>query len=306
MARRQIVERQLQDAVPALKALLASGGDRAKVQAIWALVGLGKADADSFAAALAAKNPAARMSVLLAAQQAVVSAELVAVLSRHQAANEVEAAALARTSAALGWPAWSALDAVLTKWSGKSYVGEAALAGLGTAAGAYAQSSAQRDFAEKTLKLVAATAATAVGPKPVKLSKGDQALFDLGKTHYSTACIGCHGADGQGLPNLGAPLAGSEWVTGDDKTLAKILLAGMRGPIHVAGVKLELPLEMPGSMQNPAMDDKTLAAIATYMRNEWGNRAPAVKPETIKAVRDALKQRGAVAFTEEELKKESP
>ena len=310
MARRQIGERQLMDAVPTLKALLASdASDRAKVQAVWALAGLKQLDTAALKAALAAKSPAARMSILLAAQQTKPEADLVAVLTQHQPANEVEAAALARCAASLGQPAWPALDAVLGKWSGKTYVDEAALAGLGVGAAAYIARSSVKIFNAKVEVLIAAAKveetkllAKSKGPK---MSKSDQALFELGKQHYSTACIGCHGADGQGMPNLGAPLDGSEWVTGDDKTLAKILLAGMRGPIHVAGKKLTLPLEMPGSMQNPAMDDKTLAAIATYLRNEWSNKAPAVKTETLAAVRASLKERGAVAFTEDELKKET-
>ena len=310
MARRQIVERQLMDAVPALKALMASdASDRAKVQAAWALAGLGKLDATGIKSGLSAKAPSARMSILLAAQNAKADAELITILSQHQPANDVEAAALARCAASLGQPAWPALDAVLAKWSGKTYVDEAALAGLGDGAAAYIARSSAKKFNAKVEVLIATAkvegAKLLAKSKGPKMSKAVQAMFDLGKQHYSTACIGCHGADGQGMPNLGAPLDGSEWVTGDDKTLAKILLAGLRGPIHVAGKKLTLPLEMPGSMQNPAMDDKTLAAIATYMRNEWSNKAPAVKTETLAAVRASLKERGAVAFTEEELKKET-
>ncbi len=312
MARRQIVERQLTDAIPGLIAILQHGRNESRVQSAWALAGLNHLDVNAVALALHPGQqvpPVARASIILSLQNFTPTAELVTVLAQHQPANEVEAAALARCAASLGQAAWPALDAVLAKWSGKTYVDEAALAGLGDGAAAYIARSSAEKFNAKVEALIAAAkveeAKLLAKGKGPKLSKADQAMFDLGKQHYSAACFGCHGTDGQGMPNLGAPLDGSEWVTGDDKTLAKILLAGLRGPIHVAGKKLTLPLEMPGSMQNPAMDDKTLAAIATYLRNEWSNKAPAVKTETMAAVRSSLKERGAVAFTEEELKKET-
>jgi hypothetical protein len=37
--------------------------------------------------------------------------------------------------------------------------------------------------------------------------------------------------------------------------------------------------------------DQQLAAILTYVRSDWGNNAPAIPPEAVKAMRDELKNR---------------
>jgi mono/diheme cytochrome c family protein len=40
-----------------------------------------------------------------------------------------------------------------------------------------------------------------------------------------------------------------------------------------------------------AMSDIELAAVASYIRSQWGNKGAEIKPETIKAQRDATKTR---------------
>ena len=88
---------------------------------------------------------------------------------------------------------------------------------------------------------------------------------------FTMNCAACHQTAGQGVPGMYPPLAGSEWVTGDERVLADILLHGVEGAITVGGVRYQ------GSM--PAfwrLSDADLAAIATYVRSSWNNRAPPV------------------------------
>src|SRR5258706_15374000 len=71
------------------------------------------------------------------------------------------------------------------------------------------------------------------------LNEEQQQQFVLGRQHYLTTCSGCHGTDGAGLKRFGPPLIGSEWVTGDEKRLALILLHGLEGPLEVSGTRYE-------------------------------------------------------------------
>ena len=103
-----------------------------------------------------------------------------------------------------------------------------------------------------------------------------------GKQVFAGNCASCHQATGKGLPGVFPPLAGSEWVTGDERVLANILLHGVTGELTVAGTAYQ------GSMPSfKQLGDAELAAVASYVRSEWGNGAAPVKPETIAAERKA-------------------
>ena len=64
----------------------------------------------------------------------------------------------------------------------------------------------------------------------------DPAVMKVGEQQYLT-CLGCHGPDGNGMPNVGPPLAESEWVNGPVENLIRIQLRGLTGPITVKGTE---------------------------------------------------------------------
>ena len=70
--------------------------------------------------------------------------------------------------------------------------------------------------------------------RPTALAAAPGAAVDGGAI-FAANCAACHQANGQGLPGVFPPLAGSEWVVGDPKVLANILLHGVSGKIEVAG-----------------------------------------------------------------------
>ena len=113
------------------------------------------------------------------------------------------------------------------------------------------------------------------------LSPEEQKRFDSGKNIYLTMCIACHQPDGQGLAAVAPPVAGSEWVTGSEERLVRIILHGVKGPIKAAGKTFNL--EMPAFKD--ALDDAGLADLLTYMRKEWGNDAPAVDAMKVRGIR---------------------
>jgi mono/diheme cytochrome c family protein len=109
--------------------------------------------------------------------------------------------------------------------------------------------------------------------------------FADGRQKYLVSCAGCHGNNGKGAARMGPPLAGSEWVVGDEVRLALIMLHGLEGPIEVAGKKYDAPEILPVMPSHSTMDDAVIASILTYIRNEWGNEAPPVSGRTVGSTR---------------------
>ncbi len=109
--------------------------------------------------------------------------------------------------------------------------------------------------------------------------------FAEGRQKYLVSCAGCHGSNGKGASRMGPPLAGSEWVLGDEIRLSLILLHGIEGPIEVAGKKYDAPEILPVMPSHSTMTDGDIAAILTYIRNEWGNQAPPVTGRTVATTR---------------------
>ncbi len=123
--------------------------------------------------------------------------------------------------------------------------------------------------------------------------KGAEAeLFAMGKEIYGKEgyCVTCHQADGKGLSASGfPPLTGNKWVQGSEERLIKIVLKGLMGPLEINGVKYagQVPMTPYGGLLN----DKEVAAVLTYVRNSFGNQAPAVSPEKVKQVRAATESK---------------
>ncbi|HYE40207.1 MAG TPA: cytochrome c [Ramlibacter sp.] len=101
-----------------------------------------------------------------------------------------------------------------------------------------------------------------------------------GKQLFTANCVACHQAAGNGVPGVFPPLDGSEWVTGEPRVLANILLHGVEGELTVRGTVYK------GSMPAFAqLGDAELAAVATYVRGSWSNQAGPVSPQLVAAER---------------------
>ena len=113
---------------------------------------------------------------------------------------------------------------------------------------------------------------------------GDAALAARGKTVYESVCGICHGSDGLGKANQAPPLAASEWVAKDVVSLARVPLAGLNGPIQVAGHDWNLSMAPMGA----GLSDADLAAVLTYIRSAWGNKSAPISEADVKAARAAI------------------
>ncbi len=163
------------------------------------------------------------------------------------------------------------------------------------------------DYLAGKLKFEGGESAKVEQPEP-KLPAAELELWRLGKEVYSrdAHCFTCHQPDGKGQAAIYPPLAGSEWVTGDETRLIKLSMHGLTGPITVKGEKFGInPSVPPMTPLGLMMTDKELAGVLTYIRNSFGNQAAAVKPENVAKVREALKDK-VPPYQAEQLLKEHP
>jgi mono/diheme cytochrome c family protein len=113
---------------------------------------------------------------------------------------------------------------------------------------------------------------------------GDAAFAARGRSVYESVCGICHGSDGLGKQNQAPPLCSSEWVAKDITSLARVPLAGLNGPIQVAGHDWNLAMAPMGA----GLSDADLAAVLTYIRTAWGNKSSPVSEADVKAARAAI------------------
>ena len=103
-----------------------------------------------------------------------------------------------------------------------------------------------------------------------------------GKALYAAQCAACHQATGAGLPGVFPPLDGSEWVQGEPRVLANILLHGITGEIEVEGQKFNG--QMPAFAQ---LSDAELAGVASYIRSSWSNKSEPIDASVFATERKA-------------------
>jgi len=144
-----------------------------------------------------------------------------------------------------------------------------------------------------------------VVPAPAHLDAEAKRQFIAGQEVYNREglCMTCHRGDGGGLPPAFPSIASSPWVTEDKERLIKLVLFGLMGPLEVNGKKFDG--QVPMTPFAGMLKDEEIANVLTFVRNHFGNKADAVTPAEVKAVRSA--QPGRMTFyTVEELLKQHP
>lgn len=105
-----------------------------------------------------------------------------------------------------------------------------------------------------------------------------------GKKVYMKYCVSCHQADGGGVPNLNPPLIKTVYVLGPKPRLIKIVLNGSNENLEIDGETYSNPMP-----QLDILKDQEIADVLTYVRNSFGNKAPAIQAAEVKALRKAKK-----------------
>jgi mono/diheme cytochrome c family protein/glucose/arabinose dehydrogenase len=286
-AQQVLVLKQDRSVVPALRTLAkTSSSQLARFHALWTLEGLGSLDAALVRELM--RSPDAQIRA-----QAIRASETLYKAGDHSFAQDYKTMA---TDADVD----VAMQALMTLNTLK--VADAAATIKATADANKAQG----------VQLIARTtanppAAGAGGPSAAATpprTPDEEALLARGRTIYTELCFACHGDTARGAPKPGstgtlAPaLAGSERVTGHRDYVIKVLLNGLMGPVN--GVEYT-EVMIPMGQQN----DEWIAAITSYIRNSFDNRASVVSPAEVARARQATASRRAI-WTNPELEATLP
>ncbi|MEO7190905.1 MAG: c-type cytochrome [Vicinamibacterales bacterium] len=139
------------------------------------------------------------------------------------------------------------------------------------------------------------------------LTPEQEDMMQRGDGIFKEICFTCHGPDGLGQPLAGAepgvlmapPLAGSPRVQGHRDYVTKVLLHGLTGPVHgTTYTQVMVPM-------GATNKDEWISAIASYVRNSFGNAGAFVTPADVARVRTLTTSRKAM-WTVEDLEASLP
>ena len=159
---------------------------------------------------------------------------------------------------------------------------------IGVAAGSMAEvvTNSTQHFTDADLKAVAVYLKSIPGSgtrRPMPLGEQGTQMM-LGRDVYLNNCAACHKSDGHGVEAMVPSLADNPSIqaAGAQDAIRTILMGGRGAPTA----------SNPTSAQMPAfawkLSDEEVGAVTTYIRNTWGNAAPAVKARDVETIRTTL------------------
>ena len=107
----------------------------------------------------------------------------------------------------------------------------------------------------------------------VALAQGQGDAAQRGQAVFEENCAQCHRSSGEGLPATFPALNKNPFVLGDPQPVIATVLNGRKGNLGA----------MPSWKDK--LDDDQIAAVVTYLRQAWSNRAAAVTPAMVAATR---------------------
>lgn len=121
--------------------------------------------------------------------------------------------------------------------------------------------------------------------KPTPIAATEPAM-KVGAAIYADECSACHTPTGSGIAGLIPTLAGSAAVQSREPT--SLLHVVLRGARSVSTQGAPTASAMPS--YSWLLSDDEVAAVTTYVRNAWGNAAPAVSATEVGSARKAMGQ----------------
>jgi mono/diheme cytochrome c family protein len=118
-------------------------------------------------------------------------------------------------------------------------------------------------------------------PTPHAAAQPAAATLERGRTVYRAQCEACHGAQGEGARGAYPALAGNRSVVMDPPV--NVVRAVLSGGFQPATAGNPRPWGMPPF--GHVLDDADIAAVVTFIRNQWGNRAAAVSGNEVQRLR---------------------
>jgi mono/diheme cytochrome c family protein len=115
-------------------------------------------------------------------------------------------------------------------------------------------------------------------------SEADKDVLAAGGAIYGDLCSACHKGDGKGVANLFPDLSEAATVSAHDPTT--VLRVILQGAQSVATDREPTGPAMPSFAWQ--LNDAQVAALATYVRDRFGNKAPSVSEGDAKRARASL------------------
>jgi mono/diheme cytochrome c family protein len=278
-AQRLLIVKGDQSVVPALTEMLASRSNPlARLHALWTLEGLGALTPELARSALKDADPALRVQAIRACETLIKAGDTTLIADIQSLATDenpqvkLQSAMTAKLHKFPQWEEQMSQQIAMSPLTGLRELGSNL---LGKAP------KINSDFTPPQRK-----------------------QFERGMKIYQEVCFACHGADGKGTPIPGdagktlAPPLGNSHTVHDSKSLVRVLLHGLEGPIN--GKTYE-------SMMIPqnTNSDEWLADISSYLRNAFGNRGSFIDAKAVTQLRKQHADR-TKPWTIEELRTHSP
>ena len=112
-----------------------------------------------------------------------------------------------------------------------------------------------------------------LGGAALAQGQGQDDPVQWGQEVFEENCAQCHRTNGEGLPATFPALNKNPFVLGEPKPVIATILNGRKGNLG----------RMPSWKDK--LDDQQIAAVVTYLRQAWSNRAQAVTPAMVGAGR---------------------
>ena len=117
--------------------------------------------------------------------------------------------------------------------------------------------------------------------RPPEMDARTEGMMKHGAAIYEEHCASCHQPDGSGVARIYPPLAQNKAISMRDAINAIRLVLNGGFPPSTAGNPR--PYGMPPFSH--VLNGDEIAAVVTYIRNSWGNEAPAVGPAEVDSAR---------------------
>jgi len=116
---------------------------------------------------------------------------------------------------------------------------------------------------------------------PAVTAQSPEERIKFGERVFTSVCLACHQSNGQGIPGVFPPLAGSDFLNADKKRAIGIVSNGLEGQIAVNGHTFA------NVMPKLSLSDEDIANVLSFVYANWGNSKQQVTPEEVKAVRES-------------------
>jgi mono/diheme cytochrome c family protein/glucose/arabinose dehydrogenase len=264
-AQKLLVLRDDKSVVPALKALAVSGGQLARIHALWTLNGMNEMDNETFAKALKDNDAEVRKTAVWMGEDLMkTDSHIIGMLEKMEGDPSPDVRyQLLLTMRFVNSDQSKQIIADLIK----KYPNDPML-----------------DFSQTNFENKIKARAEQLARQKL-LNEASAKLVAQGSLIFKQLCFTCHGTDAKGIMTGGTAATAPALAENPDVNaqfpdkLIRILLYGLNGPIRGHAYTDVMPA-LGGN------DNTYIASVISYIRSDFGNKGSVVLPEDVQRIRD--------------------